>query len=89
MQCQIRVRGHLGPAWGDHLAGLRIAHEATGCSLLAGHPPDQAALHGVLLQFVRLGLPLLSLETGEGTPPEETGGAGGLGVAGGPGGGGG
>jgi hypothetical protein len=27
--------------------------------------PDQAALHGLLLQIVRLGLVLLSLETSE------------------------
>jgi hypothetical protein len=33
--------------------------------------PDQAALHGVLLQIIRLGLTLLSLETSE--APNETG----------------
>ena len=65
MECRIRVRGHLDPAWGDRLAGLRIAHEPSGCSLLVGPLADQAALHGVLPHLIRLALPLLSLETRE------------------------
>ena len=36
-----------------------------GTTLLSGELPDQAALHGVLLQITRLGLVLLSLETSE------------------------
>lgn len=40
MECRIRVRGHLDPTWGDRLAGLRIAHEEGGVSLLVGPLPD-------------------------------------------------
>ena len=65
MECRIRVRGHLDPAWGDRLAGLRVAHEDGGITLLAGSLPDQAALHGVLLRLFDLGLLLLALETRE------------------------
>lgn len=63
MHVHIRVQGHLDPAWRHRFAGCRITHEASGVSLLSGPLPDQAALHGVLLQIFRLGLPLLSLET--------------------------
>jgi hypothetical protein len=82
MHCRIRVKGHLGPSWSNRLAGLRIAHEDGGTSLLSGPLPDQAALHGVLLQLVRMGLPLLALETCEEPPREETEAAGGAGCTG-------
>ena len=72
MECRIRVRGHLDSAWGDRLAGLQVAHEGDGCSLLRGQLADQAALHGVLLHLIRLGLPLLALETRE-TPARANG----------------
>ncbi len=50
----------------------RIRPRCMECSyLLSGTLPDQAALHGVLLQIIRLGLTLLSLETSE--APNETG----------------
>lgn len=75
MECRIRARGHLDPAWGDRLAGLRIAHEADGASLIVGTLPDQAALHGVLLHLMRLGLALLALETRVVPPRRGTGGA--------------
>lgn len=65
MRCQIRVRGHLDDAWRERLSGLRITREPSGATLLTGPLTDQAALHGVLLQILRLGLPLLSLETDE------------------------
>lgn len=63
MYYAIRVQEHLDPSWQDRLAGLRIEHEETGTTLLSGPLPDQAALHGVLLQIVRLGLTLLALES--------------------------
>ena len=65
MHYQIRVQGHLDPGWQDRFEGLRIEQQETGTTLLSGTLPDQAALHGVLLQIVRLGLVLLSLETSE------------------------
>jgi hypothetical protein len=73
MRCQIRVQGHLDPAWSRRFEGFRIRHEEGGTSVLAGALPDQAALQGLLVQLMRLGLPLLSLETSEASPHEEAG----------------
>ena len=72
MYYRIRVQGHLDPGWQHRFEGLRIEHQDVGASLLLGTLPDQAALHGVLLQIVRLGLTLLSLETSEALEREET-----------------
>lgn len=68
MQYRIRVRGHLDPAWQDRFAGWHIEHQGAGATLLSG----QAALQGMLLQIIRLGLTLLSLETNEATGGEAT-----------------
>jgi hypothetical protein len=72
MYYSIRVQGHLDPGWQHRFEGLRIEHQAASAMLLSGTLPDQAALHGVLLQIVRLGLTLLSLETSEAASREET-----------------
>ncbi len=71
MYYAIRVKGHLDPSWQSRFGGLSLEQQETGTTLLAGTLPDQAALHGVLLQIVRLSLTLLSLETSEASP--ETG----------------
>ena len=65
MHYHIRVQGHLDPSWQDRFGGLRIEQQEVGTTLLSGTLPDQAALHGVLLQIIRLGLTLLSLESEE------------------------
>ena len=65
MHYRILVQGHLAPFWQSRFGGLRIEHQEAGTTLLSGFLPDQAALHGVLLQMIRLGLVLLSLETSE------------------------
>jgi hypothetical protein len=65
MHYRIRIQGHLSPTWQDRFGGLRIEQQEAGTTLLSGDLPDQAALHGVLLQLIRLGLVLLSLETSE------------------------
>lgn len=70
MECCIRVRGHLDPVWQGRLAGLRITHADGGVSILSGHLRDQAALHGVLLRLIDLGLPLLALETHDAGDPQ-------------------
>ncbi len=67
MHYALRVQGHLDPSFQDRFGGLRIEQQEDGTTLLSGSLPDQAALHGLLLQIVRLGLTLLSLETSE--PP--------------------
>jgi hypothetical protein len=61
MVYQIRVKGHLGSQWTDWFAGLSIALEANGDTLLTGPVTDQAALYGLLRKVRDLGLPLLSL----------------------------
>jgi hypothetical protein len=71
MHYHIRVQGHLDPGWQDRFEGLRVEQQETGTTLLSGTLPDQAALYGVLLQIVRLGLTLLSLETSEASGDEE------------------
>jgi hypothetical protein len=63
MHYRICVQGHLDPSWQDRFEGLCIEQQEAGTTLLSGYLPDQAALHGLLLQIVRLGLVLLSLET--------------------------
>jgi hypothetical protein len=71
MHYALRVQGHLDPSWQDRFGGLRIEQQEAGTTLLSGPLPDQAALHGLLLQIVRLGLTLLSLETSEAPGGEE------------------
>ena len=73
MNYRIRIRGHLDLSWQDWLAGLQIAHEPSGTTLLSGSLPNQAALFGVLLKLNRLGLTLLSLEERNEAAPYETG----------------
>jgi hypothetical protein len=65
MHYHIRVQGHLDLSWQDRFGGLCIEQQEAGTTLLSGTLPDQAALHGVLLQIIRLGLTLLSLESEE------------------------
>ncbi len=71
MRVQIRVQEHLDPVWQHRFAGLQIEHQGAGTTLLSGYLPDQAALHGLLLQITRLGLVLLSLETSAAPGGEE------------------
>ncbi|NMB90352.1 MAG: hypothetical protein GYA17_18485 [Chloroflexi bacterium] len=58
---QIRLRGHLSPAWMDWFEGLTITLEDNGDTLLGGPVVDQAALYGLLKTVRDLGLPLLSV----------------------------
>jgi hypothetical protein len=71
MHYRIRVQGHLDRSWQHRFEGFRIEQQEAGTTLLSGTLPDQAALHGVLLQIVRLGLTLLSLETSQEASGEE------------------
>jgi hypothetical protein len=70
MHYRIRVQGHLDPAWQHRFEGLHLTQEDAGTTLLSGPLPDQAALHGVLLQIIRLGLTLLSVQGSELMPHE-------------------
>jgi len=71
MYYTILVQGHLNPFWQSRLGGLQLAYEADGTTRLSGSLPDQAALHGVLLQIVRLGLTLIALATSEASKEEQ------------------
>ena len=73
MHYTIRVQGHLDPSWQLRFESLRLEHQDAWTTLLSGSLPDQAALQGVLLQIIRLGLTLLSLESHEAAGRAETG----------------
>lgn len=59
---QIKVEGHLNPAWAEWLEELALTHEPDGCTALTGSVVDQAALHGVLIKIRDLGLILISVQ---------------------------
>jgi hypothetical protein len=63
MYCSITVKGHLDQCWSEWFDGLTITHRENGASVLTGHLPDQAALHGVLTKVRDLGLILISVHS--------------------------
>jgi len=71
MYYRIRIQGHLDPGWQDRFWGLHLEQQEGGTTLFEGALPDQAALHGVLLQLIRLGLVLLELSTRDAPNAEE------------------
>jgi len=58
---EIKVQGHLDGHWSEWLGGLEIIQTSDANSILTGVIPDQAALHGVLVQIRDLGLTLISI----------------------------
>ena len=68
---EIRLRGRLDAHWEAWFDGLAVSHESDGITVLSGHIPDQAALHGVLQRIRDLGLPLVSVARIEGDQPDE------------------
>jgi hypothetical protein len=61
MYYEIRAGGHLDQTWADWFEGLAISNQENGEAVLAGHLPDQAALHGVLARLRDLNVPLLAV----------------------------
>ena len=61
----IRIKGHLSDHWSGWFDGMAIHNEPNGNAVLVGLVVDQAALHGLLAKIRDLGLPLLSVFTGE------------------------
>lgn len=68
---QIRVKGHLDQRWLEWFDGLTITLEEDGNTLLNGPVPDQSALHGILKKVRDLGMPLLSVISGEDSQQDE------------------
>ena len=60
MQCEIRIRGHLGETLLTAFPDLDATH-CDGETVLTGALPDQAALFGVIAQIEALGLELLEV----------------------------
>lgn len=59
----IRVEGELAAGWSATLAGLTVAPQPEGTTLISGELTDQAAIHGLLAVVRDLGLSLVSVET--------------------------
>lgn len=57
-ECEFRLRGHLGETVLGAFPSLQAELRGQD-TVLHGHVPDQAALHGVLTQIEALGLELL------------------------------
>lgn len=58
---EIRVQGALGARWSAWFAGLDVASNASGETILTGSLRDQAELHGVLARVRDLGVPLIAV----------------------------
>ncbi|HEX6510247.1 MAG TPA: hypothetical protein VF221_21660 [Chloroflexota bacterium] len=65
MDCSITVKGHLDQRCSDWFDGLTIIHRENSETVLTGHLPDQAAIHGVLARVRDRGLSLLTVECTE------------------------
>ena len=59
---QIKVVGHLDPAWSEWFEELTLHHEPDGRTVLTGSLVDQAALYGVLIKIRDLGVRLVSVQ---------------------------
>ena len=58
---ELRVDGHLDPAWSARLGGLELSHGRDGTTTLKGAVADQAELHGIIARIRDLGVTLISV----------------------------
>ncbi len=69
---RVRVQGELSSTfWSELFAGLAVATDPDGTSVLSGDLADQAAVHGLLAAIRDLGLSLVSVETSASERAEE------------------
>ena len=59
---EIQLTGHLDARWAAWFDGLTVRRQSDGTTVISGHVPDQAALHGLLQRVRDLGLPLVSVK---------------------------
>jgi len=62
---EIRIEGHLDPAWAEWLDDFALAHTEQGKTILSGEVRDQAALYGLIAKLRDLGVKLISVNSGE------------------------
>ena len=60
----IRLREKLDDGWGEWFESMKMTTDGDG-TVLAGHLPDQAALHGIIARVQRLGLQLVAINQQE------------------------
>lgn len=58
---EIRIKGHLAPAWSEAFDGMQLTLTQSGETLISGVVADQAALHGLLARIRDLNLTLISV----------------------------
>ena len=61
MEYEIRIKGHLDKRRASWFEGMVVETAVSGETILLGHIPDQAALHGLLAKIRDLGIPLIAL----------------------------
>jgi hypothetical protein len=60
----IRVREKLDPSWAEWFDPMALQSDGDE-TILSGHLPDQAALHGMLARVNNLGLQLVAVNRSE------------------------
>jgi mannose-6-phosphate isomerase-like protein (cupin superfamily) len=68
MYCSIIVKGHLDRRWSEWFDGMNITSRTNGTTIVAGHLPDQTALHGMLAKVRDLSLSLVSVQCEDRAP---------------------
>lgn len=69
MYVEVRIKGHLKPAWSDWFEELTVLNQANGETILRGQLSDQSALLGLLNRLHGLNLQLLSFSQSENVLP--------------------
>lgn len=66
----IRLREKLDDGWREWFETMTITTDGAGTTL-AGHLPDQAALHGIIARIQRLGLQLIAINQHDGEQQQQ------------------